>query len=681
MKKCVLLSATLFVLILFMSACSPTEDPVISDEPAVIPVLETGQTASFTLIQTTDVHHHVVGTGPSATYGKETDSTMGGYSRIARKIAQIKAIQGAQGIPTVLVDSGDFFMGTVYDMSLGASPAALAFFENMGYDAITIGNHELDYGPGPLGGFFYLAIGDYPGVSKFNVPVVASNMVTDSAPGTGDDYLEGLKAAGVIKDSLMLTLANGVKVGILGFLGKKAESDAPLASPLTFINDMTDGDEIAAIQAKVDALEADGAHVVIALSHSGITDPNGTPGGDDIDLADNVTGIDIIASGHDHEMTDDVVLENGTRIICAGRYGENLAQLDVTVTIGTGVDTAVLTNHTIDSNLVEYGSIKVFLVGALDSGINEALAANGLPEVNDIVAGTNSDNMGMPDMVEETGIGNLAADSLRYTLGGAEGNPSLGIVANGLIRNGYAYGQEISFADLYNTLPLGMTLDPVNQTIPGYPLLMVYVDATSIVSLCNLASLTIAANNDAFMTALLNSGVPAYIQKYYLLKNLKSDYYLNMSGIRYSYAADYSVAAGSIALYGPTDFSCQSAAPIPLAGIGASYIPCVFDLYMAKMFLDPTMQGLLTAAGLSINPMVMGGGGLEALSEANIMSARLDRDAETDGVQEVKEWMALLQYVTNPTASAGLNSLILDAYYGTTALESGNASRVNEPAP
>lgn len=681
MNKNVLFSIVLFVLFLFISACSSTTDPEPTVETvAQIPVLASGQTASFTLIQTTDVHHHVVGSGPSAKYGAATgDTTLGGYSRIARTIAQIKATKAASGIPTVLVDSGDFFMGTVYDMSLGASPAALAFFESMDYDAITLGNHELDYGPTPLAQFFSLAIGNYPGVSKFNVPVVASNMVMDGVSGTGDDGLEALKAASVIQDSLILTLANGLKVGILGFLGENAELDAPLASPVTFVNDMSDVDQIAAIQAKVTALKTAGAHVVIALSHSGITDPNGTPGGDDIALADAVTGIDIIASGHDHEMTDDVVTENGTRIICAGHYGENVAQLDVTVTVGTGVTTATLTNNTIDSSLVQYGPIQVYLVGALDSGINEALVENGLPEVNDIVAGTNSNNMDMPETVGESGIGNLVADSLRYTLGGAEGNPSMGIVANGVIRNGYTYGQEISFADLYNTLPLGMSPDEDNQNIPGYPLLMVYIDATSIVSLCNLASLTIAANNDAFMTALLNSGVPAYVQKYYLLQNLKADYYLNMSGVQYTYAADYSVAAGSIALYGSTDFSCQSTAAIPLAGIGANYIPCVFDLYMGMMFLDPTMQGLLTAAGLDINPMVMGGSGLEALSLSNILTARLDRDDETAGIQEVKEWMALLQYVTNPTASAGLNSLIPDSSYGTTALETGSASRVNAP--
>lgn len=657
-----------------MAACSPSENTAPGEEETQIPVLEEGDTVHFTLLQTTDVHHHAVGTGASARYGTEDDNTLGGYSRLARQILTIRGMNEAQGIPTVLVDSGDYFMGTVYDMSLGKSPAALMFFESMDYDAITIGNHELDYGPTPLAGFFSLAIGEYP-VSKFNVPVIASNMVTHGNAG-----IDALITAGVIKDSLIRTLDNGLKVGIIGLLGKNAASDAPVKDPLTFTNDLSDDDVVEEIQDKVDTLRAAGAHVVVALSHSGITDPDGTPGGDDVTLAQKVTGIDIIASGHEHEMTSEVVTVNGTKIICAGRYGENLAQLEVDVTIGGAVN-ATLINNTIDSDLSQFGFVQVFLVGALDAGINEAIVAQGLPEVNEIIAYTNSNNMAIPAGPAETGIGNLAADSLRYLLGGAQGNPSLSIVANGVIRNGYAQGQQISFADIYNTLPLGMTPDPVNQTIPGYPLVMIYLNQTSILNLCKLASLTLAAHDDVFMATLLGSGVPAYVQQYYLLLNLKSDYYLNFSGVRYTHGLDYSVTAENVYLYGATDFSCQNAATIPIAVLGANPIPCVLDLYTALMFLDPSMQALLAAAGLTINPLVMVDGAPVALSQANMLSARLDRDTGTAGVQEVKEWMGLLQYVTNTTAQLGLNSSILDSQYGSAALATGAASRVNVVVP
>ncbi len=667
MRKHVLSYVLSFVFLLAMSACSP------SDNNGTL-TLKEGETVKFTLLQTTDVHHHVVGTGPSATYGTENDATKGGYARLARRIQYIKGEQAAAGSPTVLVDSGDFLMGTVYDLSLGSNPAALAFFKTIGYSAITIGNHELDYGPTPLANFFNLPlVNGLPSV--FKVPVVVSNMQTNGHTG-----INALKTAGVFKESHIITLDNGLKVGLLGFMGANAAADAPVKAPVTFDNDLTDPDVVEAFQAKVDAIREAGAHVVVVLSHSGITDPNSDdPGGDDVELATAVEGIDIIASGHEHQMTADVVTVNGTRIICAGRYGESLAQLNATVKIGTGVIQASYTNNCIgncddgDDYFEENQAIKVKLVGGLDTAINASLEASGLPDVNEIVAGTNSSNLAIPNQPGETGIGNLAADSLRYLLAGAGGNPSMSIVANGVIRNGYTLGQQVSFADIYNTLPLGMTLDPANQNIPGYPLVMIYMDNTSILNLCKLAAYTIGAQDGAFMAYLLANSPTMYMA----LSNLKPDYYLNFSGVRYTYGAGYAVTADNVALYGATDFSCQSAPTIPsISLLGTNRIPCVLDLYTALMFLDADMQSLLTVAGLPIVPYT-GVTGSTVLSADNVLNSRLDRDTSTAGVQEVKEWMALLQFVTKPTAQAGLNNMIADSKYGSTALGSGNASRVN----
>jgi 5'-nucleotidase len=681
MRKQILSFVVPIVLLLALGACSPSQDT-----SGV--TLENGDVVKFTLLQTTDVHHHVVGTGPSATYGTETDATKGGYSKIARKIQYIKGAKSAAKTPVILVDCGDFLMGTVYDMSLGANPAAINFFKTMGYNAITIGNHELDYGPAMLAQFFNMPYTNGT-PSYFGTPVVMSNVVVNGQAG-----IAALQTKGVIKDTLILTLENGLKVGILGIMGENAASDAPIKDPLTFRNNLDpedDANDIAFLQAKVNAVRAAGAQVVVVLSHSGITDPNSdTRSGDDIDLADNVTGIDIIASGHNHERTDNVVTRNGARIICAGSYGENLAQLDVTFKVGTGITAAVLTNNCIgncdegDDFHEQTTAIRDKLVKALDDNINAALAASSLPAVNDIVAYTNSDNVALPEGPGETGIGNLCADSLRYLLGGAQGNPSMAVVANGVIRNGYALGQQISFADIYNTLPLGMTLDTANQNIPGYPLVMVYMDQTSITNLCKLAAMTIAAADPAFMSSILYAATHttgdtslAYWTKYYSLLRLKEDYYLNFSGVRYSYDASYAVSG--VALYGATDFSCQSAAAIPVAALGTNRIPVVLDLYTALMFLSDDMQDLLEAAELSIVPYAAATGST-TISMANWASLRLDRDTGTAGVQEVKEWMALLKFVTNPSAQLGLNSQILDSKYGSAVMADGeDGSRVNAP--
>ncbi|MFH1153767.1 MAG: metallophosphoesterase [Pseudomonadota bacterium] len=558
MKKYMAWMSIMAGLVLLISGCSNSGGSGIS--------LKAGDTVSFTLIQTTDVHHRALGTGPSATYGTAADQTRGGYSRIATAIKAIRAEKDAMKIPSLLVDSGDFLMGTVYDFSLGEVAVALEFINLMKYDAITFGNHEFDYGPRPLALFLTAARGSDG--SGFDVPVVASNMVT-SPDQAGDNGIEALQDAGIIRDYRLITLSNGLKVGIIGLMGKNAESDAPLASPITFRNDMANPGDVAFLQELVDHLKNDlGAHVVIALSHSGVMDPDTAPHGDDIDLANAVTGIDIIAAGHEHVQTDSLISQNGARIFCAGRYGENLAQLDVTVTIGQGVTAATLDNHPITPMLARDSSVE-FLMGVVDAGINASLDANGLPAINDVVAGTDSGNLAKPSGARETGMGNLVADALRNTLGGF--TQAVGVVPNGVIRDGFQLGQGISFADLYSVLPLGMTLDTTQQNVPGYPLMLVYLTGQELANMCQFIAYTMAADDSAFAASLpvrqaafsqaaqdaaglasaLNSGSPNDLGAY-------AAFVLPQAG---SSPADQAIAAFNAAGTGDSA-ACQAAAQI-----------------------------------------------------------------------------------------------------------------------
>src|SRR3990172_4755023 len=98
------------------------------------------RTASFTLLQTSDVHHHAGGFGPAKDYTplktSDKDSVMGGYARIASIIIR----EGLNSCdPLLVVDSGDFTMGTFYDMTLAQDPISLRFFQVMAYDAATLG--------------------------------------------------------------------------------------------------------------------------------------------------------------------------------------------------------------------------------------------------------------------------------------------------------------------------------------------------------------------------------------------------------------------------------------------------------------------------------------------------------------------------------------------------------------
>ncbi len=673
MKKiCALIFSV--IMVITISGCSDSHNS--SPAEASPPLLSAGDTVSFTLLQTTDVHHRASGTGSSITYSPGdgidnsgtdgTDQTQGGYARLTAKIAQLRLAGMAQGIPSLLVDSGDFLMGTVYDLTLGEMPAAFYFMEFMAYDAVTIGNHEFDYGPAGLAMILNNAVGEDG--TGFTVPIIATNMKTDGIAGTDDDGVEAFVAAGVIRDMMVKTLDNGLKVGIIGLLGNTAENDAPLAPPVTFNHDY------AFIQQQVDYLKDEmGAHIVVALSHSGITDPNGTPGGDDVTLAQNVTGIDIIASGHEHQMTGDVVLENGTRIICAGNYGKNLAQLDVTVEIGNGVTDAALINHDIDDSTSGDSSMD-YLMGMIDAGINEVLVAELGFEMNTVIAGSGSDNLAKPHGADESGMGNLVADSLRYMLGGMDG--VIGIVANGVVRNGFDFGQQVTFADMYSVLPLGMTMDSAQQDVPGYPLMQVNLTGAHIKNMCQLNAYVTASQDADFLAMLSGSGDPALMGLAYALSNLQTDYYLNVSGIQYAHfdaSGGYTVVPGSVKIYNGMDFSCQ----FPAMDIDdETMYPCVFDIYMFLIVQSDELQFLLGELGLPITPLDNMG---EPVTVENMLDSRLDRDLEADGIQEVKEWMAFLTFLTaDPEAGGFENYVIPDANYGKTALESGDSSRVNE---
>lgn len=677
MKRLSVLLLSVVLGLFLISGCSDSSSN--KNKETLPPVLSPGDIVSVKLIQTTDVHHRASGTGSSITYSPMdgidssgpggADQTEGGYARLTTTINALRQSAKDAGRPSLLVDSGDYTMGTVYDMTIGSSPAAFYFMEFMKYDAIAIGNHEFDYGPAGLAMILNNARGDDG--QGFTVPIIATNMETDGVAGTADDALEALVDAGVIENTLMMTLDNGLKVGIIGLLGPNAQADAPQSAPVTFNHDYE------FIQEKVDYLRNDrGAHIVIALSHSGITRPGDSPGGDDYALAQNVTGIDVIASGHEHEITDEIVEINGTHIICAGYYGRSVAELDLMVVIGTGVTAAELVNHAIDDG-VPGDEVMNFIVGMFESGINSALVPQLGIGINDVIAGAGSPNLGNPTGSQESGIGNLVADSLRYMLGGADGG--IGIVANGVIRGGFDLGQRITFADMYSVLPLGMTPDPANQNIPGYPLMRIYLSGEHLRNACQLAAYMIAAEDDALMAQLANPAHPFHAL-YPALVNLKSSYYLNMSGVQYMHfnaAGLYQLVPGSVKVYNGLDFKCE----FPPVDIDEDALyPAVIDIYMFMVMQSEGLQMLLAGLGLPVTPVFADG---TPITPANMMAARLDRDPATEGVQEIKEWMAFLQFLTAGADRGGFaGNIIPDANYGEAALASGDTSRVTEvPVP
>ncbi len=140
----------------------------------------------ITIIHTNDMHSRLTGYSPELSYTPLTtndDKTVGGFARIATIISNEK--KAGDGI-TLVVDAGDFLMGTLFQGLEPTTGFQLRLMKTMGYDAVCIGNHEFDFGPGKLAEIINSSArgGDIP-------PVLLSNAVF-SDEDQADDELEKL---------------------------------------------------------------------------------------------------------------------------------------------------------------------------------------------------------------------------------------------------------------------------------------------------------------------------------------------------------------------------------------------------------------------------------------------------------------------------------------------------------
>jgi len=608
-KFLTLVQIVLSVMIISLSGSTGCKD----DENKTV---DPGITCPVTLLQTTDMHDRVTGVGPYSDYspdGAGNDTVQGGFSRLATEIDTIRTAKTAEGSEVLLVDSGDYDMGTVYDFLWNTDPAPFRFIQQMEYDVITLGNHEFDYGPAKLALMINAAKNATGG---FTVPIVASNTVFDSTSVLDDD-LEALKTGNVILPTYVKTLPNGLKIGFIGLMGDSANTDSPNAGPVTFQYDYTDAAVKAAIQAVVDDLRnTQGANVVIALSHSGVkTGTSNT--GDDITLAENITGIDIIASGHDHDMTSTIIdvantaTGHVTHIFCAGAYTTNLAELNFTATQNIGAINLTLTNHTIDDSIDGNDAMDT-TVAAMNATIN---GITGVPDVNASEITMNSGfSLTGPSTPGENGLGNLLADALRYA-GTSGTTPTIGAFATGVIRDEFYAGEDITFADLFSMVPLGITTAAdQSNSFPGYPLLKVYLTGTELYDMCKFDRLIVAFN--------------AYTQNY-----------VHLSGMQYT--IDNSGTVTDVNLYTYSDYKCTGSVGTTILKDSTLY-PLIVDSYVMAMLLSPSIQGLLSLLGVSIHPKFSDE---SAITTDNMLDARLDDDDNgTNGVQEVYAWSALISY-------------------------------------
>jgi 5'-nucleotidase/UDP-sugar diphosphatase len=553
-----------------------------------------GTPQKLLILHTNDIHSHLMGWAPEADYtptSPNDDSTRGGMARLASAIGGAKASAAADGTPVLLLDAGDFMMGTLFEfLALQASPE-LTFMHALGYDATTIGNHELDWTPHGLAGILKSAV-----TNNVTFPILSSNM-NFSATDPADDELAALADAGVIQTKLVKTVG-GLKVGFFGLLGADGVRATPQSKPLTF-----DAIDVAAARMVKELRETDKVDLVIALSHSGI-DHNGQ--GEDAVLAGKVPGIDVIISGHTHETLAQPARVGDTIIVTAGSYSAYLGELSLTVTpSGTPgaqptvtVDGYTLRNidDTIPGDPTTQGAVDAYI-----AGLDMSLAPSGLA-YKKVVASTAAD-LPLPSR-QEAPVGNLVTDAYRTITTALQPSdpPAIAVEANGALRAPILAGKtgKIWLADLFRVTPLGIGPDQ----IPGYSLVTFYLNAKDIRSGLELG------------------GAPEVVP---------GEFFLQVSGLKVEYDM-------SKPLFGRVSSLKLGDQTLDLNDTATCY----------KVVTISYVAGLLGAVeGLTSKLLKVTAKDKDCATPVDPTTRFVDADPSKDGVQELKHWQAVLKYVSS----------------------------------
>lgn len=429
------------------------------------PVIADSETHRFTILHTNDEHGSLM-PHPLVDYAEhQQDPTRGGFARLATKVDSIRSAKNEQNESVFVLSGGDIMGGFPFSflVQTGKAPE-LHLMQEIGYDIITIGNHEFDYGPEKLA--TYLQARGYPDAHDQTIFMGSNTYPPEDHP---------LAEMNIKRNSVFET-ETGLQVGFLGLLGRGAEQSATLTDPLEFTDPIEEARDQAAL------LEEAGADLIIAVTHSGITE--------DRELARKVDAVDLIVGGHSHDALYEPIIENNTPIVQSGYYLQYLGQLDLEFDKSTG-QLSILNEahdlpflHEIDSETPEDPEIKS-LVDAYTDTLNTYLSdwSDGdFEQIDEIIAESEFQLSRSPGM-EENQLGNFVTDAMRLQTAELTGEPvDFAFQADGAIREHLKSGtmpwseNELMLHDVISTVGLGSGYD----NVAGYPMVSAYLTGEEI---------------------------------------------------------------------------------------------------------------------------------------------------------------------------------------------------------
>ena len=562
-------------------------------------------TKQIDVLFTHDTHSHL---DSFSTIVNGEQKEVGGFAKIKTLINEKKK----EDPDTLILDGGDFSMGTLIQTVYDTEAAELRMLGYLGYDVTTFGNHEFDYRSQGLANMRKAANSSGETLPEIVVCNVDWDSMEKAGLNDGQKQIQSAFETYGVKDYVMVQKGD-VKIAVVGVFGKDALECAPTCE-LSF------KDPVEAVKKTVEEIKKnEEADMIACVSHGGTWEDE-SKSEDDL-LAKAVPDLDLIISGHTHSELQEAIQHGNTYIVSCGEYGRNLGSLSMTqnsdgrwdlssyelIPVSEDVKADKATQERIDALM---DTVDTNYLADFGYTRKEVLAQNDV-EFNSL------EEMGTEH--KELNLGDIMADAYVYAVENSEyydGDPvDVAVVPSGTVRDTYTKG-DITVEDVYNSFSLGIGKDGV----AGYPLINAYLTGKEL----KLVAEVDASISDFMTTARLYcSGLNFTYNPHRMILNKVTDCYLTRAdGERTEIEDDK--------LY-----------------------HVVTDLYTGQM-LGSVMK--MSYGLLSLEPKDKDGNPIENLEDYAVM----------EGDKELKAWDAIARYMQSFDDTDGDGIANVSEYYATT---------------
>lgn len=412
------------------------------------------------VIFTHDTHSHL---NSFTTIVDGEKSEVGGFARIKTVIDEKKA----DNPNTLVLDGGDFSMGTLVQTVYESEAAEIRTLGEIGCDVTTLGNHEFDYRSKGLANMLESAAASGDKLPELVLCNVDWDAMEEKGLSDGQKLIaEGFEDYG-IKDYVMLKKGD-VNIAVIGVFGTDALACAPTCELLF-------QDPVEAVKETVKEIQAkEKADMIVCVSHSGTWEDEDKS--EDEILAKSVPELDLIVSGHTHTDLDEPIVHGDTYIVSTGEYAKKIGSMSMEQKGDGRWEMKEYELIPINTSIPADEATQTKVDGFMEAVDSEYLSQFGYTQ-KQVLARNTIEFSSLYDLEyehTEHNLGNIMSDAYRYAVTNAEdydGKPvDVAVVPSGTIRDTYAVG-DITVESVFNSFSLGIGADGV----PGYPLISVYL--------------------------------------------------------------------------------------------------------------------------------------------------------------------------------------------------------------